>query len=117
MFIITFIFQIINMETKSAKERFWNSQLEYLNARPLLKEASSELDKEWMEMVINKTDTVDPNILSLVNKNDIPTKKSVIILYHFFRNLDRTSYRFSIAVKLVLHWQCSALACAVASLV
>ena len=90
MFIITFIIQIIIMETKSAKERFWNSQLEYLNARPLLNEASSELDKEWMEMVISETESVDPNMLPLANKNDLPTKKSVLVLYHFFRNMDRT---------------------------
>ena len=82
------------METKSAKERFWNSQLEYLNTRPLLKEASSELDKEWMEMVINNPDMVDPNKLSLTNENDLHTKKSVLALYHFFRNLDRTSSKF-----------------------
>ena len=87
------------MKTKSAKERFWNSQLEYLNSRPLLKEAGSELDKEWMEMVINEPEMVDPNMHSLANKNDLPTKKSVLILFHFFRNLDRTSSKFFLLLR------------------
>jgi hypothetical protein len=73
------------METTSAKERLWKSQLEYLNKRPFDKE------KEWMEMVTNKTETLDLNMLPLVNKNNLPTKKSVLVLYHFFRNLDSTS--------------------------
>ena len=85
------------METKSAKERFWDSQLEYLNSRPFLKEASSELDKEWMELVIAQTETMDPTMLSLKNKNDLPTKNSVLVLYHFFRNLGKKSSRSTIA--------------------
>ena len=66
-----------------------------------------------MEMVINETDTVHPNILSLANMNDLPSKKSVLILYHFFINLDRPSYRFSIGDVML----CSGPACAVVSLV
>ena len=101
--VLTFIsdYYITIMETKSAKERFWDSQLEYLNARPLLEEASSELDKEWMQLVINQTETMDPTMLSLKNKNDLPTKKSVLVLFHFFRNLDKSSSKFAIAEKVM----------------
>ena len=51
-------------------------------------------------MVNNNPDMVDPDKISLTNKNDLPTKKSVLALYHFFRNLDRTSSKFFVAEKV-----------------
>ena len=63
------------METKSTKEKFWNTHLEYLNARPMLEKASSEMDTDWMKMLLHDPETVDPFMLSLKNKNDLPTKK------------------------------------------
>ena len=78
------------METKSAREKFWNSQLEYLNRKPLLEQASAELDTDWMQMVMNDPDKVDPEMLFLKNKQDLPTKKNTLVLFHFFRNLDKS---------------------------
>ena len=52
------------METKAAKEKNLNSQLEYLKGKPLLYKASSEIDTGWMEMVLNK-ETVDPWKISM----------------------------------------------------
>ena len=78
------------METKGAKENHLNSQLEYLRRKPLLDKASSELETQRVEKVLNK-ETVDPNTLPLKNKQDLPTQRQVLLLFHFFLNIDRTS--------------------------
>jgi hypothetical protein len=52
-----------------------------------------------MEMVITHPETVDPYKLSFKNKQDLPSKKNVLDLYHFFRNTDKTSSKFVIAEK------------------
>ena len=88
------------METKSAREKFWNSQLEYLNRKPLLEHASAELDTDWMQMVMNDPDKVDPEMLFLKNKQDLPTKKNTLVLFHFFRNLDKSCTKSLIAEKV-----------------
>ena len=88
------------METKSAREKFWNSQLEYLNRKPLLEQASAELDTDWMQMVMNDPDKVDPEMLFLKNKQDLPTKKNTLVLFHFFRNLDKSCTKSLIAEKV-----------------
>ena len=87
------------METKGAKEKHLNSQLEYLRRKPLLDKASSELDTEWVEKVLNK-ETVDPNTLPLKNKHDLPTQRQVLLVFHIFRNIDRTSKKSVIAEKV-----------------
>ena len=85
------------METKSARDKFWNSQLEYLKGKPLLEQASSELDTDWMQMVLDDPMKVDPEMLFLKNKNDLPTKKNTLVLFHFYRNLDKTFNKSFIA--------------------
>ena len=42
------------METKAAKEKILNSQLEYLKGKPLLHRATSELDLDidWMKRML-----------------------------------------------------------------
>ena len=87
------------METKGAKGKRLNSQLEYLRRKPLLDKASSEFDTDWVEKVVNK-ETVDPNTLPLKDKHALPTQRQVLLLFHFFRNIDRTSKKSVIAEKM-----------------
>ena len=89
------------METKSAKDKFWKSHLEYLNTRPLLQQASSDLDSDWMKMIIDEQETMDPDKLSLTNKSDLPTKRNILVLFHFFRNNNKQSTKPQIAEKVV----------------
>ena len=87
------------METKGAKEKHLNAQLEYLRRKPLLDKASSELDTDWVEKVLNK-ETVDPNTLPLKDKHALPTQRQVLLLFHFFRNIDKTSKKSVIAERV-----------------
>ena len=89
------------METKASKDKFWKTHLEYLNSRPLLLQASSDLDTDWMQMVIDEHETMDPYKLSLNNKSDLPTKRNILVLFHFFRNIDRMSNKSDIAEKVL----------------
>ena len=75
------------MQTKSATEQFWNDKLDYLNKRPLLGKATSLLDMDWMKNILKNQE--DPNIMSLKDKYNLPTNESVLLLFHFFRNLDK----------------------------
>ena len=72
------------METKAAKEKYLNTHLQYLKGKPLIGQTSSDLASEWMQMVLNDPDTVDPNTLPLKNTKDLPTGKNVLVLYYFF---------------------------------
>ena len=97
------------METKSSKEKFWNSHLEYLNAKPMLEKASSEMDTDWMQMLLHDPETVDPFMLSLKNKNDLPTKRNVLVHFPFFRNIEKFKAKSHIADRvlkeLTKYWQ------------
>ena len=89
------------MQTKSATESFMDSQLEYLNGRPLLKTPSIMLDKEWLEMMIKGSENVENTMLSLKDKGNLPNKLSVLILFQLFRNNDKYSNSLVIADKVV----------------
>ena len=81
------------MQTKTAPEQFWNDKLDYLNKGPLLGKATSLLDMDWMKNILKNQE--DPNIMSLKDKYNLPTNESVLLLFHFFRNLDKPGYSFN----------------------
>ena len=93
------------METRL---KFWKTQLEYLSAKPLINHGCSDLEPDWMEMVLGG-DMTDHNLLFLKNKSDLPTKNNILVLFHFFRNIDRTSNKSLIADKVIAevdkYWQ------------
>ena len=70
------------MQTKSAKEKFWDDQLEYLNMRPLLGKATTILDLKWMENMSNGVE--DISMLCLKDKQHLPTKESILLIFYFF---------------------------------
>ena len=89
-----------NMETKSAKEKYWNEHLEYLNRRPLLGKATTMLDMQWMEdRFRDKEDNIQ---LCLQNKQQLPTKENVLLIFHFFRNCNKSFKNLEIAAKVLI---------------
>ena len=75
----------------------------------MLEKASSEMDTDWMQMLLHDPDAVDPFMLSLKNKNDLPTKRNVLVLFHFFRNIEKSKAKSHIADRvlkeLTKYWQ------------
>ena len=55
----------LKMQTKSATEKFWNSQLEYLKTRLLLGQASSLLDIEWMKKMTEAFSKIKPKPIKI----------------------------------------------------
>ena len=90
------------METKSAKEKYWDELLDYLNRRPLLSKATTILDMEWMEMMSKGSALEDPYMLALQDRRNLPTKECVLLLFHFFRNCDKSSSNAQIADKVLV---------------
>ena len=88
------------METKSVKDRFRKTKLEYLNNKPLLNQGSLDLDQDWVNLVLDGKDTSDPSLLFLKDKGDLPTRKNILVLFHFFRSLDQTSSKSIIADRV-----------------
>ena len=72
-------FRLSSLRQSLLRKEFGIPPLELINTRSLLKETST--DNEWIEMVINQTDTVEPNILPMLSNYDLPTKEIVLVLY------------------------------------
>ena len=90
------------METKSAKERYWNDQLEFLNKRPLLGTATTILDMKWMEDVFNNKEEETMDVLCLRDKQHLPNKESILLIFYFFRNKDKSLKNIDIASKVLV---------------
>ena len=91
------------METKSATEKFLNTHLTYLNGRPLLgSQPAAVLDPDWLKIMLDTTKGEDNKYtLSLKDKKNLPNKAGVLVLFQFFRNIDKTSSSSIIADRVV----------------
>ena len=98
------------MQTKSVKEKWWDTQLSSLNKKPLVRKATSVLDFQWMEEILSSSKEVSQiSNLSLQDKKNLPTKEDVLLLFHFFRNCDNSKSNSAIAelvfVEINKYWQ------------
>ena len=90
------------MQTKAAAEKLLNSKLEYLNNRPLIGNGSNRLDVEWMDYMFKDSDLQDFNLLPLKDKHNLPDKESVLLLYHFFKNINMKLSISEVAAKVFI---------------
>ena len=82
------------------QRRYWNEHLEYLNKQPLLGKATTMLDMQWMEDRFK--DKEDRSQLCLQNKQQLPKKENVLLIFHFFRNCNKSLKNLEIAAKVLI---------------
>ena len=74
-----------------------------MKTRPLLGQASSLLDIEWVKKMLGDAEEQqDTDMLPLMDRKNLPNKESVLVLFQFFRNMDKTSSSLYIANKVVV---------------